>query len=153
MKLLKSIIYFLIINFSALGIGSWLMNNGPRTEWYTSLNQAPWTPPGWVFGVAWTTIMLCFSIYMAYLYLKMPTSKIKILFLIQFVLNVIWNYVFFNQHLVTIGLIIIMGLTIVVGSFLFSFKNELKTKTLLIVPYFIWLCIATSLNAYILFNN
>jgi benzodiazapine receptor len=46
-----------------------------------------------------------------------------------------------------------MGLTIVVGSFLFSFKNELKTKTLLIVPYFIWLCIATSLNAYILFNN
>jgi benzodiazapine receptor len=153
MKLLKLIIYFLIINFSALGIGSWLMNNGPRTEWYTSLNQAPWTPPGWVFGVAWTTIMLCFSIYMAYLYLKMPTSKIKILFLIQFVLNVIWNYVFFNQHLVTIGLIIIMGLTIVVGSFLFSFKNELKTKTLLIVPYFIWLCIATSLNAYILFNN
>jgi benzodiazapine receptor len=153
MKLLKLIIYFLIINFSALGIGSWLMNNGPRSEWYTSLNQAPWTPAGWVFGVAWTTIMLCFSIYMAYLYLKMPTSKIKILFLIQFVLNVIWNYVFFNQHLVTIGLIIIMGLTIVVGSFLFSFKNELKTKTLLIVPYFIWLCIATSLNAYILFNN
>ena len=153
MKLLKSIIYFLIINFSALGVGSWLMNNGPRTEWYTSLNQAPWTPPGWVFGVAWTTIMFCFSIYMAYLYLKMTTSKIKILFLIQFVLNVIWNYVFFNQHLVTIGLIIIMGLTIVVGSFLFSFKNELKTKTLLIVPYFIWLCIATSLNAYILFNN
>ena len=153
MKLLKLIIYFLIINFSALGIGSWLMNNGPRTEWYTSLNQAPWTPPGWVFGVAWTTIMFCFSIYMAYLYLKMTTSKIKILFLIQFVLNVIWNYVFFNQHLVTIGLIIIMGLTIVVGSFLFSFKNELKTKTLLIVPYFIWLCIATSLNAYILFNN
>jgi benzodiazapine receptor len=153
MKLLKLIIYFLIINFSALGIGSWLMNNGPRTEWYTSLNQAPWTPPGWVFGVAWTTIMLCFSIYMAYLYLKTPTYKVKILFLIQFVLNVIWNYVFFNQHLVTIGLIIIMGLTIVVGSFLFSFKNELKTKTLLIVPYFIWLCIATSLNAYILFNN
>ncbi|MGK0254253.1 MAG: benzodiazapine receptor [Mariniflexile sp.] len=153
MKLLKSIIYFLIINFSALGVGSWLMNNGPRTEWYTSLNQAPWTPAGWVFGVAWTTIMLCFSIYMAYLYLKTPTYKVKILFLIQFVLNVIWNYVFFNQHLVTIGLIIIMGLTIVVGSFLFSFKNELKTKTLLIVPYFIWLCIATSLNAYILFNN
>jgi benzodiazapine receptor len=153
MKLLKLIIYFLIINFSALGVGSWLMNNGPRTEWYTSLNQAPWTPAGWVFGVAWTTIMLCFSIYMAYLYLKTPTYKVKILFLIQFVLNVIWNYVFFNQHLVTIGLIIIMGLTIVVGSFLFSFKNELKTKTLLIVPYFIWLCIATSLNAYILFNN
>ena len=52
MKLIKSIIYFLIINFSTLSIGSWLMNNGLRTEWYTSLNQAPWTPAGWVFGVA-----------------------------------------------------------------------------------------------------
>lgn len=153
MKLLKLIIYFLIINFSALGIGSWLMNNGPRTEWYTSLNQAPWTPPGWVFGVAWTTIMLCFSIYMAYLYLKMPTDRVKILFLIQFVLNVIWNYIFFNQHLVGLGLLVIIGLTIVVGSFLFSFKNELKMQTLLIVPYFVWLCIACSLNAYILLNN
>ena len=153
MKLIKPIIIFLIINFSALGIGSWLMNNGPQSEWYTSLNQAPWTPPGWVFGVAWTTIMILFSIYMSYLYLKMPTNKVKILFLVQFILNVSWNYIFFNQHLVSLGLMVIVALTILIAIFMFSFKNELKAKTLLILPYFIWLCIATSLNAYILINN
>lgn len=153
MKLIKLGIVFFVINFSALGIGSWLMNNGPLTTWYTSLNQAPWTPPGWVFGVAWTFIMICFSFYMAYLYSKLPITKVKILFLIQFVLNVIWNFIFFNQYLVTLGLITIIGLTIVVGTFLFNFKNELKLKTLLIVPYFAWLLVATSLNAYILFNN
>ena len=153
MKLIKPIIIFLIINFSALGIGSWLMNNGPQSEWYTSLNQAPWTPPGWVFGVAWTTIMILFSIYMAYLYLKMPTNKVKILFSVQFILNVSWNYIFFNQHLVSLGLMVIVALTILIAIFMFSFKNDLKAKTLLILPYFIWLCIATSLNAYILINN
>lgn len=153
MKLLKLFIVFLIINFSALGIGRWLMNNGPQTEWYTSLNQAPWTPPGWVFGVAWTSIMLCFAIYMSYLYLKTPTTKVIILFGIQFVLNVIWNYIFFNQHLIGLGLAVILALTIVVGIFLIAFKNDLKLKTLLIAPYFIWLCVATSLNAYILINN
>ena len=153
MNLIKLIVVFLIINFSALGIGSWLMNNGPKTEWYTSLNQAPWTPPGWVFGVAWTSIMLFFSIYMAYLYLNTPTTKVIILFSIQFVLNVIWNYIFFNQHLIGLGLVVIIALTIVVGIFLISYKNDLKLKTLLIAPYFIWLCVATSLNAYILFNN
>lgn len=153
MKLLKLFIVFLIINFSALGIGNWLMNNGPQTEWYTSLNQAPWTPPGWVFGVAWTSIMLCFAIYMSYLYLKTPTTKVIILFGIQFVLNVIWNYIFFNQHLIGLGLAVILALTIVVGIFLIAFKNDLKLKTLLIAPYFIWLCVATSLNAYILINN
>lgn len=153
MKLSKLIIVFLVINFSALGIGSWLMDNGPTSTWYTSLNQAPWTPPGWVFGVAWTTIMICFSIYMAYLYLKLPTSKVIGLFSIQFVLNVIWNFIFFNQHLVALGLVVIISLTTIVGIFLFSFRNELKLKTLLIAPYFIWLIIATSLNAYVLFNN
>ena len=139
MKLAKYVIVFLIINFGALAIGSWLMDDGPQTEWYQNLNQAPWTPPGWVFGVAWTTIMLCFSIYMAYLY------KAK--------LNIIWNYIFFNQHLISIGLICIFLLTLVIGKFLIDYKDELKAKSLLVLPYFIWLCIATSLNAYILIYN
>jgi tryptophan-rich sensory protein len=129
------------------------MNNGPTSDWYISLNQAPWTPPGWVFGVAWTTIMICFSIYMALLYQQTPTIKIKWLFLIQFILNVIWNYIFFNQQQIALGLIVILGLTIVVATFMFSFANKLKFKTLLILPYFLWLCIATSLNAYIFLNN
>lgn len=153
MKLAKYIIVFLIINFSALAIGSWLMNDGPQTTWYQNLNQAPWTPPGWVFGVAWTTIMICFSIYMAYLYKVKTSSKVITLFTVQFVLNVIWNFIFFNQHLVTVGLICILLLTIVVAIFLFGFKAELKVKSLLILPYFLWLCVATSLNAYILFYN
>jgi len=153
MKFFRTFVGLLIINFGALGIGSVLMDNGPQTEWYTSLNQAPWTPPGWVFGVAWTTIMICFSIYMAYLFIQKPSKKLTLLFLIQFALNVSWNYIFFNQHLVGLGLVVIFGLTLLVGFFLVHYRKELQTKTLLILPYFVWLCIATSLNAYILFNN
>lgn len=153
MKLFKTIIVFLVINFGALAIGSWLMNDGPQTAWYQNLNKAPWTPPGWVFGVAWTTIMVCFSIYMAYLYKLVSDTKLKVLFTIQFILNVIWNYVFFNQHLIRDGLICIILLTIVVAILLFTYYSKLKLKSLLILPYFLWLCIATSLNAYILLNN
>ncbi|WP_298494688.1 TspO/MBR family protein [uncultured Algibacter sp.] len=153
MKLLKNIIIFLVINFGALAIGSWLMNNGPQTEWYTSLNQAPWTPPGWVFGVAWTTIMVCFSIYMAYLYKLLPTTKVITLFAVQFVLNVIWNYIFFNQHLVGVGFTVILLLTFIIATITLSFLKDMNAKTLLILPYLIWLCIATSLNGYILLNN
>ncbi|WP_298343814.1 TspO/MBR family protein [uncultured Algibacter sp.] len=152
-KLLKYILIFLIINFGALGIGNWLMDNGPKTEWYINLNQAPWTPPGWVFGAAWTTIMVCFSVYMAYLYKLKPSSKVLGLFSIQFILNVMWGYIFFNQHLVGIGFTTILILTFVVAVFATSFRNDLKYKTLLIMPYLIWLCIATSLNGYILLNN
>ena len=153
MNLIKLIVGFLIINFGALAIGSWLMKNGPMTDWYTHLNQAPWSPPGWVFGVAWTTIMICFSIYMAYLVKDSFNIKLATLFSIQLVLNVIWNYIFFNQHLIGLGLVVIICLTIVVALFLITYKNTLEFKSLLIVPYFLWLLIATSLNTYIYLYN
>lgn len=154
MKKYQLVILFLIANFIALGIGSWLMDNGPTSEWYINLNQAPWTPPGWVFGVAWTSIMICFSFYMSGL-VKVLASKTFVIawFALQFVLNVSWNYIFFNQHLVDLGFITILLLTLVIAVFLIKYKTILKAKTWLIIPYFLWLLIAGSLNAYILFNN
>ena len=153
MKLFKYTIVFLVINFGALAIGTLLMNNGPQSNWYINLNQAPWTPPGWVFGFAWTTIMLCFSIYMANLYLLESTTKVKILFTVQFILNVIWNLVFFNMHLVALGLAVILALTVVVSIFMFTYRKLMPLISFLILPYFLWLLVATSLNAYILFYN
>ncbi|WP_417854609.1 TspO/MBR family protein [Xanthomarina gelatinilytica] len=153
MKKYQLVILFLIINFAALGIGSWFMGNGPSSSWYLEQNKAPWTPPGWVFGAAWTTIMICFSLYMAHLLQLKKQTLVLSLFTVQFLLNVSWNYVFFNQHLVVLGLINIVLLTLVVTYVLFRFKDALKTKTWLLVPYEVWLLIATSLNAYILFNN
>ena len=153
MKLTKLIIFFIIINFGGLAIGSWLMNNGPLSIWYTSLNQAPWTPEGWVFGAAWTTIMICFSIYLGFLFYRSNTKKIKIFYLIQIVLNISWNYIFFNQHLVTLALINILLLTSLLFYFFFEFKYKMEKLRYLLLPYMIWLCIATSLNLYILIHN
>lgn len=153
MKLLQSIAIFLIINFGALALGVILMNNGPLTTWYFNLNKAPWTPPNWVFGFAWTLIMICFSVYMAYLYSALPTLKIRILYAIQLILNISWSYVFFNKHLIGVGLAVIGALTLLITFFLLVYLKTLKTKSVLILPYFLWLCIATSLNAYIYLNN
>ncbi|WP_353845300.1 tryptophan-rich sensory protein [Candidatus Brachybacter algidus] len=53
----------------------------------------------------------------------------------------------------TNGLILITSLTILIGVFLFGYYKELKAKVFFVLPYFIWLLIATSLNAYILLYN
>ena len=153
MKFYKGLVLFIVINFSALAIGSWLMNNGPITNWYMNLNQAPWTPPGWVFGIAWTTIMICFSLYMAYLFMEIFNINLILLYLTQLGLNISWNYIFFNQHAIGLGLFCIIALTIIVTLFLINYRKLLQFKSLLIVPYFLWLLIATSLNAYIYFYN
>ena len=123
------------------------------TNWYMNLNQAPWTPPGWVFGVAWTTIMICFSVYMAYLFMEISNLSLILLYLIHWIFNISWNYIFLNQHAIGYGLMCIIALTTIVTLFLINYRKLLQFKSLLIVPYFLWLLIATSLNAYIYFYN
>lgn len=148
------LIVFMIINFGALAIGGFFTGKGVPSDWYNDLAKAPWTPPGWVFGFAWTTIMICFSFYMAYLWPLVSNKKFLItLFIVQWILNVGWNPAFFYYHNVLFGLIIISGLTIVVGVFLFYYWQALKLKSILLLPYFLWLLIATSLNGYILLKN
>jgi translocator protein len=146
---------FLFFNFSALGIGVFLMNNGPQTEWYKSLNQAPWTPANWVFGVAWSSIMFCFSFYMTKLsfHFNFLNRKLVILFTCQWILNVSWNFIFFNKHLTLLGLVVITLLWLLIGYFTFNYLKKASLYTLLILPYLIWMTIATSLNAYIYFYN
>lgn len=148
------IIIFLVLNFGALGIGGLFTGKGVPSEWYNNLDKAPWTPPGWVFGFAWTTIMICFAIYMSYAWAKVVDLKtLGFLFAIQLILNIAWNPAFFYFHQVLIGLIIISLLTVLVGYFLVAYWSDLKLYSLLIMPYFVWLLIATSLNAYILVKN
>lgn len=146
---------FIASNFGALGVGVLLMNNGSSSDWYYALNKAPWTPEGWVFGAAWFSIMVCFSIYMTNLVLhyKLPNAKLIKLFAVQWILNVSWNYIFFNQHLTIFGLIVILSLWLVVGYFTFEYVKQVKWFTLLIAPYLIWLTIASSLNGYIVLFN
>lgn len=153
MKYYQKVILFLIVNFAALGIGGLLQDPGPMGAWYQNLNKAPWTPPGWVFGAAWTFIMLCFSFFMAELTQHESRNKLITLFSIQFVLNVIWNPIFFSHHLIGVALVTISCLTLLVAYFFFGYAKKMKSYALLIAPYFIWLCIATSLNAYALLNN
>lgn len=152
-KFLNALLVFLVLNFGALGIGSWLMNNGPQSDWYTNLNKAPWTPEGWVFGAAWFTVMLCFSFYMAFIYKTNWNSKAALLYGLQLLLNISWNYVFFNQHMIALGLINLILLTTIVYTFVITYPKDLKLKSLFIAPYALWLLVAISLNLYIYIYN
>ncbi len=154
MQLTIRIIIFLFINFAALGIGGFFTGSGVASEWYATVNKAPWTPPGWVFGAAWTTIMICFSIYLALLWPQTENKKLLIgLFSIQFVLNVLWNPVFFHYQNAALGMVIIVLLTVLVWWFMIHYFPAMKWASLPILPYAIWMIIASSLNGYILFMN
>ena len=124
MKKIYLFILFLIINFGALAIGSWFMGDAVSGEWYSNLNKAPWTPPGWVFGVAWTLIMICFSIYLSYLFSIRNSKFVIAVYTSSVLLNVSWNYFFFNQQLTTLGLVNIVLLTLLIVYFFITFGDD-----------------------------
>lgn len=147
------LIIFIVINFGALWLGSLLQGAGSRSEWYQGLEIAPWTPPGWVFGAAWFSIMLCFAVFMAYTVDLKAFNLLLLLLIIQLVLNIGWNAVFFRYHLTGLSLIIILALTIVVTAIFFMHVRTMPAKSLLVLPYVLWLLLATSLNWYAWIKN
>ena len=152
--MIPRLILFLALNFGALALGGIFAGQGAVSDWYDGLQKAPWTPPGWVFGFAWTTIMICFSIFMSMAWEKINNKKkFVLLFSIQWILNVGWNPSFFYYHNVIFGLIIICSLTLLIAYLLVDYYKKLGSLTFFLLPYLIWLCIATSLNGYILAMN
>lgn len=147
------LIIFILINFGALWLGSLLQGVGSRSEWYQSLEIAPWTPPGWVFGVAWFSIMLCFSVFMAYTLDLKAFNLLLLLVIFQLILNIGWNAVFFRYHLTGLSLIIILALAIVVTVIFFMHVKTMTAKSLLVLPYVLWLFLAASLNWYVWIKN
>lgn len=148
--MIKRLILFTLLNFGALALGGLFTPGGISSDWYQSINKAPWTPPGWVFGFAWTSIMICLSIYMA-LSLKEKEDNLVKLYVLQLLLNVIWTPVFFYFHQKVFGLVIISLLAALIAFLIKMDPN--KRIALLLIPYFLWLLIATSLNFYIVIYN
>jgi tryptophan-rich sensory protein len=129
------------------------MNNGATSDWYINLNKAPWTPAGWVFGAAWTSVMLFFSVYMTFLYQNLKIQKVILLYSVHLLLNISWNFIFMNKHMTILGLIDISLLTILIFYFLIAYSKILNNMRFFVLPYCIWLLIATSLNLYIVIYN
>lgn len=152
--MLFRLVAFLLLNFGALALGSLFTSAGVSSAWYAEMAKAPWSPPGWVFGFAWTTIMICFSVYMAQVW-KLSDQKKLVggLYSLQWILNVLWNPTFFYLQSPAAALCLIIGLTLLVGYMLYTYGPLVKFTSGLIVPYFLWLLIATSLNWYIVAHN
>lgn len=151
---LKIPLVFGFLNFGGLYLGAIATTPGVNSNWYTSLNQAPWTPPGFVFGFAWAIIMIAFTVYMTLLWENTSIrAEAKKLYGLSWLLNVLWNPVFFTLHQTSAALILISGLLLLLIAMAVNFAKFLGLKTIWILPYIAWLFIATSLNAYIVLQN
>ena len=152
MKKYLPIILMLIINFLGLYLGGLATNPGVKSDWYQNIVQAPWKPPGFVFGIIWMLIGITWSILGAWLW-KNKRNLLGI-YAAGWLLNLAWNPIFFLFHATLVASIVILLLSASVFYILESLRKSGDQKiSYLGYLYFFWLMIASSINLYITIMN
>lgn len=136
------------------GIGGWITAANVIT-WYAPLHHPPGTPPDWVFGPVWTT-----------LYVLMGTAAWRVwrlgapargaalgLWAAQLAANAIWSPVFFGAHRIGLALAIVLLLVVLIAATIRAFRRLDALAAGLMVPYGLWTCYATYLNAGLAWLN
>ena len=119
----------------------------PPGEWYSELNKPVWTPPNWVFPVAWPILYLLMSYSGATLANLESAGSALALWALQISLNTLWTPVFFGLKNLKLGLIIILLLLVSVAICTYVFWLYAWISGLLFLPYLAWVIFAAALNA------
>ena len=136
----------IVLAGSAIG---WLANSGFSNNWYAPLAKPSIQPPGWAFGVVWTTLYTFMGIAVALLLVEPPSRQRRLalgLFAVQLVLNFLWSPVFFGAGYIDWSFLIILALDVLVTATIIAAWPLNRVAALLLVPYLAWLCLATVLN-------
>ena len=127
------------------------------TGWYTTLKKPDFTPPNWLFPVAWTTLYILIGIA-AYLVWQLRDGSrtyktAVIIYTIQLALNFSWSIVFFGLHQILGALLIIISLLVTIILNIAWFGRFSGAAAWLLVPYILWVTFAMILNLSICVIN
>jgi tryptophan-rich sensory protein len=133
---------FLAATFAAGATGAMF----PTGEWYKQLNKPSWTPPNWLFPVAWTSIYLLMAFAGARVAPLEGSAYALAFWAMQIAFNALWTPVFFGLRNLKASLPIMAGLWIsVFGATITHWQLDLWAG-LAFVPYLTWVSVAAALN-------
>jgi tryptophan-rich sensory protein len=120
-------------------------------EWYYSLIQPDWKPPDWIFGPIWTTILTLSAFSAAISYKNSINDskyrkKLIFLFLLNAVLNITWSLFYFFLQRPDIALFEVVFLWLSILLLIFFTKKKSSLASLMLVPYLVWVSLASFLN-------
>lgn len=118
----------------------------PPGAWYERLEKPSWTPPNWLFPVAWTTLYILISAAGARVGAVGPSGYAMAFFALQLALNTLWTPIFFGLRRMGGGMIVLAALWGAVFATLLAFWQVDRIAGLLFVPYLVWVTVAGALN-------
>ncbi|MCW1885107.1 tryptophan-rich sensory protein [Luteolibacter flavescens] len=120
-------------------------------SWYVNLERPPGTPPNAVFGPVWSALYAMIGTSLALIWHRAPAGPAKrgalVAFFIQLALNLAWTPVFFGAHQLAAALVVIVLMILAIVVTIVRFRPLDPLAAGLLVPYLLWVCYATYLNA------
>lgn len=114
--------------------------------WYDALQKPSWTPPNWLFPVAWTTLYLLMSLS-AMRVAQLPDAGQALAFwAMQIAFNTLWTPVFFGLRRMRAALVVMAFLWLSVAATTFAFWQMDWLAGLMFTPYLLWVSVAGALN-------
>jgi tryptophan-rich sensory protein len=134
-----------IVAIYAFGSGRWVQSGD---DWYRQLRQPAWQPPDAVFGIAWSYNFLMLAVA-GFIVASRGTAAQQTTWLVVFAVSVVaalsWAWLFYSRHALLasgVALAIAAALTIVLTIVAWRVEWWLGVA---MIPYALWVCIATSL--------
>jgi translocator protein len=124
-------------------------------QWYKTLDKPPWTPPDWLFPIAWTTLYIAMSVAawrVAYSGAEIVPLALA-LWAWQIALNTLWTPVFFGLRNLFGGMIVLALLWVAVLSTTLVFLSVDTIAGVLMAPYVVWASYAGALNVSVWRRN
>lgn len=148
MKARMSYLLIFILTYGALVLGG-LITRPALMDWYPTLTKPSFTPPNWVFPVAWNLLYLLLASATCRLWAKAHTSGLRqplTWYGLQLGLNVLWSTLYFGMHQIGWALAEILAMWVLAWPFAYSYWKRDKVAALGLVPYLGWLTFACLLN-------
>lgn len=154
-KKLKPLVISIAIPLIVGGLSALLTMNSMET--FSSLNQPPLSPPGWLFPVVWTVLYILMGIA-SYLVYTSNNSQSEIqsalaVYGLQLAVNFFWSLIFFNLRWFLFAFIWLVLLWVLILITLRSFHRLSKPAGWLLLPYLLWVTFAGYLNFGIFLLN
>ena len=119
-------------------------------EWYYSLQQPSWAPPGYMFGIIWTAVFAMIALAGVFAWERAPTRRdveISIgLFALNGFLNLGWSFLFFRMQRPDLAFFELIALWLSIAALIWFCGRFSKAAAVLLVPYIVWVTIAGALN-------
>lgn len=114
--------------------------------WYDALQKPAWTPPNWLFPVAWTTLYLLMSLS-AMRAAQLPDAGQALAFwALQIAFNTLWTPVFFGLRRMRAAMVVMVLLWLSVAATTVAFWQVDWVAGLMFLPYLAWVTVAGALN-------